>query len=123
MRMHSGSMGGNQCWLGCVVAVTSATGVAATSPVSQSGTTTVMKSNPGSSAPFPGNPWVGTNRQLLIWLRGTPPVPDGPPPSAKELRAIEGRWAGHVREEYRAQYDSADGRVVEVQAIRFDDAT
>ena len=96
--------------------------VPAMSPVAQVGTTTTWRPNPRSSAPFPGNPWVGTDRELLIYLRGTPPVPDAPPPSAAELSAMKGRWAQHVVEGYRALYDSTDGGV-EVQAIRFDDAT
>lgn len=95
--------------------------VPAASPVAPAGDRMVVKSNPGSAYPFPANPWVGSDRRLLVHLLGPPPVPDAPPPSVAELGQWEAQWVRHVREGYRALYDVGDGRSVEVVALRFDD--
>ena len=100
--------------------------VPATTPVAQAGATTTIASNQRSSWPFPDNPWRGGDRKLLIGLRqridGPLRLPDAPPPTASELSAWEHKWVQHVLEGYRALYDSADDSVVDVAAIKFDDA-
>jgi hypothetical protein len=95
--------------------------VPAASSVAPAGNRMVVKSNPGSSSPFPANPWVGGDHRLLVHLLGPPPVPDAPPPSIAELRQWEAQWVRHVREGYRALYDVGDDRRIEVVALRFDD--
>lgn len=86
------------------------------------GAGSVVTANAGFFGPFPDNPWVGTDPRLLNILLGTDtlPVPDGPPPTVRELRAMQGHAVQHVREGYRAVYDSPDGSVIEVRAMRFD---
>ena len=100
--------------------------VPATTPVAQAGATTTIASNQRSSWPFPDNPWQGGDRKLLVDLRqrmdGPLRLPDAPPPTASELSAWEHKWVQHVLEGYRALYDSADDSVVDVAAIKFDDA-
>ena len=49
-------------------------------------------------------------------------LPDAPPPTVTELSAWGHKWTQHVVEGYRALYDSADDSVVDVVAIKFDDA-
>lgn len=95
--------------------------VPAATSIAPVGSRMVVKSNPGSSYPFPDNPWVGADHRLLVHLLGPPPVPDAPPPSIAELRQWEAQWVRHVREGYRALYDVGDGRRIEVVALRFDD--
>jgi hypothetical protein len=73
-------------------------------------------------SPFPGNPWIGSERKLLGWLlRTATRVPDGPPPSAAELSRMDARRTEHAREGYRAVY-AGPGGSIEVQAVRFDTA-
>lgn len=88
------------------------------SPAASDGRVTVVAANPES---LPGNPWIGFNRQMLIRLLWTGPVPDGPPPTARELAAMQNESLLHVREGYRAVYNSAEGVTIEVRAVRFDD--
>ena len=97
-----------------------------TTLVALAGATTTVASNQRSSWPFPDNPWQGGDRKLLIGLRqridGPLRLPDAPPPTVSELSAWEQKWVEHVLEGYRALYDSADDSVVDVAAIKFDDA-
>lgn len=85
----------------------------------------ILTGTRGWSFPFPGNPWVGADRRLLIELRrrinGPLRFPDAPPPSAAEVSTLERRWVADVLEGYRATYTSSDGTSVEVSAIRFKD--
>ena len=83
--------------------------VPATRQVASDGRTAVVTSNPGSTFPFPSNPWVGTELRLLIHLLGAPPVLDAPPPTVSELSRWEAQWARHVLEGYRALYDLPNG--------------
>jgi hypothetical protein len=53
---------------------------------------------------------------------GPPRVPDAPPLSNREFGALVSTWADNVVEAYRATYVAADGALVAVSAIRFDDA-
>jgi hypothetical protein len=96
-----------------------------TQTVGRGGTVTVVGMW-GSYYPFPSNPWLGSERRLLIELRkgidGGPPVPDGPPLSNSEMKGWESRWVEHVVEGYRALYDSETNLAADVLAIRFDDA-
>jgi hypothetical protein len=76
--------------------------------------------------PFTDNPWLGVDRRLIVEARKrvdrAPALSDAPPPDAASVAAWEARWTEHVVEAYRAIYDAADDMVVEVTAIRFDDA-
>ncbi len=84
---------------------------------------------------FPGNPWIGADRGLLIELRnrvdGVPRVPDAPTLAAADLAAWDQKWVASVVEGYRAAYGRsvvAEDAVVNpsasvrVSAIRFSDA-
>jgi hypothetical protein len=79
-------------------------------------------------APFPSNPWVGTDYKFRLALRksidstGAVRLPDAPPLSRGELTALESKWADDVVEAYRATYQTADGGQVQVSAVRFNDS-
>lgn len=89
-----------------------------TSPPASNGKVTVVAANPEA---LPGNPWIGFNRQVLVNFLWTGQVPDGPPPTAREMRAMQNESLLHVREGYRGVYDTTEGGTVEVRAVRFDD--
>ena len=82
------------------------------------GRVSVVNPNPESLS---HNPWIGFDRHVLIGLLWTAPFPDGPPPTARQMRAMQSESLLHVREGYRAVYDSAEGSAIEVRAVRFDD--
>jgi hypothetical protein len=89
------------------------------------GNTIVVTAGPPVYFPFPGNPWVGTDRRLVVEARkriDSFAVPDGPPPMLTERTRMEGAWVANVREGYHAAYVSSDV-TVDVTAIRFDDAS
>jgi hypothetical protein len=110
--------------------------VPAATPAVQPGQTIVL-SSPGSSYPFPSNPWMGADRRLAVQLRqrtdGALRIPHGPP-SAAEVAALEQRWVADIVEGYFARYTDRPERmpdqdavveppaIVEVSAIRFNDA-
>lgn len=78
-----------------------------------------------SGPPTMANPWLGSDRRIAAAIRrridGTPPQPDGPPLDRRALAAYELKWADNVLEAYRATYRSADGFLIDVFAVRFDD--
>jgi hypothetical protein len=90
---------------------------APTPPPAPHGQVTVV-----SPESFPRNPWIGFDRHVLIALLWTGATPDGPPLTDRQIRALQGESLLHVREGYRALYDSSEGSGVEVRAVRFDDA-
>jgi hypothetical protein len=79
-------------------------------------------------APFPANPWVGTDYQHRLTLRraidgrSAGRFPDAPPLTPREVSALESKWADDVVEGYRATYSSATGGQIQVSAVRFNDA-
>ena len=102
-------------------------------PALQAGQTAVLPGR-SSSYPFPSNPWIGADRQLVGELRkrtyGESRTPDAPP-SAAEVAALRQQWAEGVVEGYRAVYTRrafVEGVAIEpssrieVFAIRFNDA-
>ena len=99
--------------------------VSPTAPVWRDGTTTVA-ANRWTTGRFPSNPWLGTDRDLVIELRRhidltqSRPLPDALPPSASDRAALDARWAEEIVEGYRAEYYvSDDGTIIEVAAVRF----
>lgn len=149
--MNSSGVGTVGVWVGCVMAATlTAVGSAAPTswPLSRltvpepalpsdcrlrppapavskapNGAAPVVTVNSGVVGPFPGNPWVGTDARLLRALLGTDAtaLPDGPPPTLRQVRAMQSESVQHVREGYRAIYRSIGGAIVEVDGMRFDD--
>jgi hypothetical protein len=96
---------------------------------------TIVVGDRSTAYPFPSNPWIGVNQQLIIELRkridGSLRIADAPPPNAAEVAALEHRWIADVVEGYGAVYTEtvlAEGglvepsAVIEVSAIKFNDA-
>jgi hypothetical protein len=80
----------------------------------------------GLWARFQANPWSGTDRSVLAKIRervdGAPLVPDGPPPTSRELSRFHLQLAAGVNEGYAAIYrQSGSSQVVLVYALRFAD--
>ena len=73
----------------------------------------------------PTNPWSGSDRRLAAAIAqrvdGMAPQPDGPPLDRSASAAFALKWADQVVEAYRATYRSADGFLIDVYAVRFDD--
>lgn len=82
---------------------------------------------------LPSNPWTGSDPRHLIKLRkeldAPPRLPDAPPPSRRELAAMEEEWVSAVTKGYRAEYielrpvgdvQTASTVLVGVTALRFD---
>jgi hypothetical protein len=72
---------------------------------------------------FPGNPWIGDDRQTLARMReraeGSPDVPDGPPLTRAAQARFQARLADGVEEGYSAVYAQAGERDIVVHALRF----
>jgi hypothetical protein len=76
--------------------------------------------------PIPTNPWHGTDRPILAGIRqrrtGLTPMPDGPPPAARDARRMFLHLADGISDGYAAFYRSADDQgLTAVYALRFDD--
>lgn len=71
---------------------------------------------------LPSNPWAGHDAPLAGKIRelvdGARRVPDGPPLSRAELARLVLRLAEDVEEAYAAFYNTPDGRLVSVFAMR-----
>jgi hypothetical protein len=71
------------------------------------------------------NPWIGTDKRVLAWIRGhvDPPLafspPDAPPLSAREERDLTLGLADGIVDGYAATYRDSQNRDVSVQAVRF----
>src|SRR5229473_812071 len=69
--------------------------------------------------PVPTNPWSGTDRPTIVEIRermdGPSLVPDGPPPTAREISRYRSQLANGVEEGYAAIYTQS----VVVYAVRF----
>jgi hypothetical protein len=80
----------------------------------------------------PTNPWVGTDAPLIATIRerveGPALLPDGPPPSARQVARFRLQLAEGVEEGYAAIYSQDDGAdaaprdVIVVYGLRFVDA-
>ena len=72
------------------------------------------------------NPWISQTQGRAAWIRrlvdGVPPVPDGPPMMPKEAAAFAAKFGENVVEAYLASYRRSDGSLIDVAAIRFNDA-
>lgn len=97
-----------------------------TTSVVRDGKTMVM-SNPGTSFPFPANPWSGADRKLVaavhraIDATQAKPLPDVPLPEPHNAAVSELKWADNIIEAYHAAYASVDGGHAEVFAVTFND--
>jgi hypothetical protein len=71
------------------------------------------------------NPWVGDDRSILASIRQrigpSPRVPDGPPPSGRQLAKYRLEWARDIEEGYAAVYKQAAPELVIVYGLRFSD--
>ena len=77
-------------------------------------------------SPFPTNPWIGREREIVARIArlvddAASPQPDGPPLDRRQAAAFELRWADGIAEAYRAAYTWAGGSDVEVAGVRFED--
>jgi hypothetical protein len=74
-------------------------------------------------AEFPTNPWIGTERTLIVSIRemvdGPPVLPDGPPLGPKQLSRYLSQLADGVEEAYGAVYLQSEADVIRVRALRF----
>ena len=72
---------------------------------------------------FPVNPWQGNSYRELIELQGAigggVQMPDAPPPSRRELAAMQERLLENVVEGYRAEYFNERGVASVVVAVRY----
>jgi hypothetical protein len=72
---------------------------------------------------IPTNPWTGTARRVIASIRehmdGPSLVPDGPPPTARELSRYRLLLADGVEEAYAAIYTQSDTNPIVVSALRF----
>jgi hypothetical protein len=81
--------------------------------------------SPMQSAGITTNPWTGTDRRILAWLRqsvdgyGKLRLPDGPPLTQSQESALFLRFADGVEEGYAATYAQSGAPDLEVQAVRF----
>ena len=86
-----------------------------------------MEVRNGNIAPYPSNPWKGTDRFLASLVRrsidGSAPEPDGPPLDPRQAAAFARKYVEHVEEAYAATYSGSSGSPVSVQAVRFDSAS
>ena len=76
--------------------------------------------------PIPTNPWTGGDRQVVASIRermaGPTLVPDGPPPTAREISGYRLRLADGVEEAYAAIYlMQSEPTLIVVYASRFAD--
>ena len=76
---------------------------------------------------FSTNPWQGTGYRELLDLQGSVgggmKLPDGPPPSSRELAAMQERLLENVVEGYRAEYFNERGYAAVVVAVRYKEGT
>jgi hypothetical protein len=84
-----------------------------------------------SSAPPAGlqiatSPWVGEDQPILASIRQrigpSPRVPDGPPPSARQLARYRLAWTRDIEQGYAAVYRQAAPELVIVYGLRFSGA-
>lgn len=72
---------------------------------------------------FPTNPWQGTGYRELLSLQGSigggVKMPDAPPPTRRELAAMQERMLADVVEGYRATYFHENATAATVVALRF----
>jgi hypothetical protein len=77
----------------------------------------------GLWAEFPTNPWIGTDRRLIVSIRqmidGPYSVPDGPPLDPKPTTRYLSQLADGVEEAYGAVYAQSDAGLITVRALRF----
>ena len=73
--------------------------------------------------PIETNPWTGVDRRVIASIRvrisGPPIVPDGPPPTARELARIRDRLADGVEEGYAAFYSQPGPQQLVVYGLKF----
>jgi len=93
-------------------------------PITRGGVTSIRGTSP---APFPANPWSGTDRRLVTRVHTAidgarqKPLPDRPPTVSSDAAAAELKWAENILEAYHAAYTTVDGHQVEVFAVKFND--
>jgi hypothetical protein len=77
----------------------------------------------GLWAEFPANPWIGTDRKLIVSIRelidGPAVLPDGPPLGPKQLSRYLSQLADGVEEAYGVVYLQSEADKITVRALRF----
>jgi hypothetical protein len=77
--------------------------------------------------PISSNPWTGTETIIIAAIRdrvlGSPRLPDGPPPSRRELTRMRLQLANDIEQAYAAIYTDKGPNLVTVHAVQFKEAT
>lgn len=96
------------------------------SPSMRTGDNT-MRAGLWAGLPISSNPWTGIDRAIVASIVerviDPPRMPDGPPPTPREVARFRLRLADDVEEAYAAVYTDGGPSLITVNAIRYADAT